>query len=266
MEQPQQKWNADDYARNSAAQSQWARELIARLALRGNEAVLDIGCGSGQISAELSDVVQKGRVLGIDLSEAMIEHARGQFPPERYPNLSFLRMDAARIRLSEVFDVAFSNAALHWVSDQHAVLRGVRTCLKAGGKILFQMGGHGNAADVFVAMEKVISQRRWKSYFEGFAAPYHFFRPETYGTWLLECGFRPVRVELIPKDMQHPGTEGLKGWLRTTWFPYTDRLPVDVRDHFLNELIETYTMTHPMDALGNIHVKMVRLEVEALAG
>lgn len=74
-----------------------------------------------------------------------------------------------------------------------------------------------------------------------------------------------MQITIVPKDMQHVGTEGLKGWLRTTWFPYIDRLPIELRDAFLAEMVEMYTVAHPIDALGNIHVKMVRLEVEALA-
>ena len=258
-------WDADDYARNSSAQLQWAKELIAKLALGGSESVLDIGCGDGKISAHLAGVVRNGRVLGIDASESMIQRALAQFPPTTNPNLSFLRMDATEIRLSEKFDVVFSNATLHWVEDQVAVLRGVRSCLESAGKILFQMGGRGNAAVVSATVQRITRRPRWRQYFEVFTPPYHFHGPENYRVWLSESGFRPTRVELIPKDMQHRGVEGLMGWLRTTWFPYTNCLPVDLRDAFLAEVIEAYTAAHPVDALGNTHVKMVRLEVEAYA-
>jgi trans-aconitate methyltransferase len=256
-------WNADDYANNSSAQLQWAEELISKLALKGSESLLDIGCGDGKISAQLARIVKNGHVLGIDSSENMIKRASEQFPAAANPNLSFLRMDATEIRLSQMFDVAFSNAALHWVKDHITVLRGVHSCLKSGGKILFQMGGHGNAAEVFNAIQEIIERPGWKQYFEVFVPPYYFYKPEDYETWLPECGFSSARVELIPKDMQHDRAKGLTGWLRTTWFPYTDCLPVELRDAFLGELAETYTATHPADALGNTHVKMVRLEVEA---
>ena len=261
----QQNWNAEDYAKNSSAQRQWAQELVSKLTLQDSESVLDIGCGDGKICAQLALAAKNGNVLGIDLSEDMIRLASEQFPPAKYPNLSFLRMDATDIRLSNRFDVAFSNATLHWVRDHIAVLRSVHACLKSGGRILFQMGGRGNAAEVFRAIEKVLQHHRWRRYYEVFTPPYHFYGPEEYTAWLLETGFRPARVELVPKDMQHVGTEGLKGWLRTTWFPYIDRLPIELRDAFLAEMVEMYTVAHPIDALGNIHVKMVRLEVEALA-
>jgi len=261
----QQIWNAEDYANNSSAQLQWAQELISKLALQGCESVLDIGCGDGKISAQLALAVKNGTVLGIDLSEDMISFATKQFPLEKYPNLSFLRMDATDIRLPRRFDVAFSNAALHWVNDHSAVLRGLHACLKSGGRVLLQMGGRGNAAEIFAAIEMVSQGSRWKSHYENFTPPYRFCGPEEYEKWLLEGGFRPLRVELVPKDMQHHGIEGLLGWLRTTWFPYTVRLPVELRDAFLADVAETYTAAHPVDVLGNIHVNMVRLEVEAHA-
>ena len=265
MQPAQQRWNAEDYAKNSSAQLQWAQELISKLALQGCESVVDIGCGDGKISAQIALSAKNGKVLGIDLSEDMVRLASEQFPSAKYPNLSFLRMDATAIRLSERFDIAFSNAALHWVENHIAVLRGVHACLKSGGKILFQMGGCGNATEVFGAIKKILQHPRWQRYYEDFTPPYHFYGPEEYEAWLLESCFRPVRVELVPKDMQHHGAEGLMGWLRTTWFPYTDRLPVELRDAFLTEVVEAYTAAHPIDALGNTHVKMVRLEVEAYA-
>ncbi|MFA6472989.1 MAG: methyltransferase domain-containing protein [Candidatus Latescibacterota bacterium] len=263
MKPAQQKWNAEDYRKNSSAQQKWAQELIAKLALNGGESVLDIGCGDGSISARLARAVGSGNVLGIDQSEDMIRHASEQYPSADYHNLSFLRMDARDIRLPARFDVAFSNAVLHWIKNQGAVLRGVRACLKSGGRILFQMGGRGNADELFCIVEEMLQHPRWRRFYENFTSPYHFHGPEEYETWLSESGFRPLRVELVPKDMEHEGTAGLTGWMRTTWFPYTDPLPAELRNIFLEEVIEAYTAAHPVDSLGNTHVKMVRLEVEA---
>ena len=260
-----QEWNADDYAINSSAQQQWAQELIAKLSLQGCESLLDIGCGDGKITAQIAQILPKGKVLGIDLSQSMIGLASEQFATKSYPNLSFMQMDATDIQLTERFDLAFSNAVLHWIADQPAVLRGVHSCLKPGGKILFQMGGRGNAHEVFNLIQEVIKRPEWKDYYEGFTPPYHFHGPEEYRSWLTNSGFGVKRLELIPKDMQHQEKEGLKGWLRTTWFPYTDRLPAELRDIFLDQVLESYLATHPLDDHGNTHVKMVRLEIEAYA-
>jgi trans-aconitate methyltransferase len=265
MQTAKHQWDAEDYAKNSSAQLAWAQELIAKLDLCGSEAVLDMGCGDGKISAQLARAVGSGRVLGIDLSDSMIRFASRQHPRTENPNLSFRQMDATNIRLPERFDIVFSNATLHWVHDHVAVLRGVHGALNRGGRILFQMGGHGAVAEVLNAIEEVMRHPRWLHYFADFTSPYHFYGPEEYGKWLSECGFRPQRVELIEKDMQHRGVEGLTGWLRTTWFPYTDCLPGDLREAFLAEVVAAYTSTFPIDASGNSHVRMVRLEVAAVA-
>jgi hypothetical protein len=127
------------------------------------------------------------------------------------------------------------------------------------------MGGRGNAHDVFHSVQEVIQRTKWKRYFDDFDQPYHFYGPEEYEPWLLQSGFHAVRVELIPKDMQDQDREGLGGWFRTTWFPYTDRLPADLRIAFVNDVVDAYTEHHPVDALGNTHVEMVHLEVEAYA-
>ncbi len=265
MEKREFRWDAADYARNSSAQMGWAKELISRLSLKGDESLLDLGCGDGKISAGLARLLPEGRVLGIDLSEEMIALASETFPRDEFPNLSFERMDVTEIRLSDSFDVVFSNAVLHWVKDHARVLAGVRSCIKPGGTLLFQMGGRGNALAVFRVMEELIRSERWQPFFENFIPPYYFYGPEEYETWLEKSGFRPVRLRLFPKEMRHEGREGLRGWLRTTWFPYTDQLPEKMRDSFLDEVVETYIKNNPLDSQGRTLVPMVRLEVEAVA-
>ena len=202
-------------------------------------------------------------MVGLDSSADMIRFALECFPAGHYANLSFVQQDAAAIGLEGKFDVAFSSAALHWVADHPAVLRGVRNSLREGGSILFQMGGRGNAAELFGVLQSLLDSPRWSPFFAGFQAPYHFHGTEEYERWLPQGGFRPRRIELIAKVMQHPGREGLKGWLRTTWFPYTDRLPAELREEFLEELVAAYLLVRPLDAAGNTQVRMVRLEVEA---
>jgi trans-aconitate methyltransferase len=256
-------WDARDYAAHSAAQQEWARELIAKLRLRGNEAVLDVGCGDGRATALIAERLPKGSVLGVDKSASMIALAKEQFPPVAHPNLTFRRMDAMRLDLPRAFDVAFSTAALHWVDDHEVVLRGVHGCLRTGGRLLFQMGGRGNVAKALAVVDEVVSRSRWRGYFDGFATPYHFHSPAVYEAWLPRAGFDAVRIELFPKDMRHASREAFLGWLRTTWFPYTDRLPAELRDAFLDDVAAAYTEAHPPDAEGVIDVRMMRLEVEA---
>ncbi len=254
------KWDAKDYADNSTAQLSWANELINKLNLQGNESLLDIGCGDGKITASIAQKLTNGRVVGIDRSESMIKHAASNFS---LPNLSFHEMDATEISLAKEFNIAFSNAALHWVHDHKAVLTALKKHLSTNGKILFQMGGDGNAEDIEAVIDNLIASDPWREFFAGFVGPYRFCTVKNYAQWLEETGYKPQRIELIPKDMIHDNRDGLKGWLRTTWFPYTDQLPDNRKEEFLDSLVEQYLTRHPVDSEGRTHVKMVRLEVEA---
>ena len=258
-------WDAEDYLAHSTSQQEWARELVAKLSLRGDERLLDIGCGDGRTAALIADRLRAGSVLGIDASPGMIRLAARQFPPRRHPNLAFRQMDARHIELPFEFDVAFSTAALHWIDDHEAVLRGVRVCLKPGGRLLLQMGGRGNVADALDVVGDIIARPAWAPYFDDFVATYYFYGPEDYETWLPRAGFCLLRAELIPKDMRHPGSEGFMGWLRTTWFTYTQRLPEEMRGAFLREVMTDYLSRYPLDEDGVAHVGVVRLEVEAIA-
>src|SRR4051812_48653879 len=114
-------WDANEYAKHSSVQQHWARELIDKLAWRGDERVLDIGCGDGKVTAEIARAaVPRGSVLGIDSAPQMIRFASEHFAD--VPNLRFRQMDASDIALRGQFDVVFSNAALHWVIDHRPVL------------------------------------------------------------------------------------------------------------------------------------------------
>jgi trans-aconitate methyltransferase len=256
-------WNAKDYEKHSQAQKQWARELIAKLGLEGTEDILDLGCGDGKVTAEIATKTPSGSVVGVDNSSSMIELAAKRFPAQKYPNLIFMVMDAVRLAFIEGFDVVFSNAALHWAKNHQPIVEGLYRSLKPGGKILLQMGGKGNAEHVVSLLDKFQSNQKWRPYFRNFEFPYGFFGPQEYTQLLKEAGFDVCRAELITKDMAHEGQSGLEGWIRTTWLPYTERVPEEKRDEFIRALATEYINQVPVDSSGKVHVAMVRLEVEA---
>jgi trans-aconitate methyltransferase len=256
-------WDAEDYKKHSTTQQQWARELIAKLNLIGSEKILDIGCGDGKVTAEIAAIVQKGSVTGVDNSSSMIALAAEQYPPEKHRNLSFMLMDASRLKFENEFNVVFSNAALHWVKDHKPVVEGIYKSLKPGGKALLQMGGKGNADSILSVIDDLKCRKEWQPYFDDFEFPYGFMGTEEYNILLEQAGFVIERVELIPKDMQYKDSEGLKGWIRTTWLPYTERIPEEKRDRFIDDIIATYLEREPINANDSIHVDMVRLEVAA---
>jgi trans-aconitate methyltransferase len=261
---PAATWDAAAYAANSAVQQSWARELIARLQLQGGEHVLDVGCGDGKVSVEIARAVARGCVLGVDASPEMIAFAQQNFPPVRVPNLRFQICDARKINLvPDGFDLVFSNAALHWVDDHEAFLRGAASVLKPGGRLVVSCGGKGNAHDVFLALRPEMRLRHWREFFRRMPAPYFFYSPADYEKWLPKFGFKIHTVRLVPKDAVYAGADGLATWLRTTWLPYVQRVPEDQREKFIAAVTRRYLARHPADAAGRVSVRMVRLEIEA---
>jgi len=260
---PSAKWDPAEYAANSSVQQAWARELIDRLKLRGDEHVLDVGCGDGKITAEIARAVPKGSVTGMDASPPMIEFAKKTFPPGKFGNLRFRCMDARHIRFERRFDLLFSNAALHWVDDHQTFLRGASAVLNPGGRLVVSCGGKGNAQDVFLALRPEMRLKRWRGFFRKIPTPYFFYAPSDYEKWLPKAGFEVQRVKLVPKDAVYPGAKAFATWLRTTWLPYVQRVPENLREEFITEIVQRYLAKHPVDADGKVHVKMVRLEIEA---
>jgi len=259
-------WNAEEYRTSSSNQKKWALELLSKLDLKGNERVLDIGCGDGEITAAIAQRVPRGSAVGIDSARDMVDIAVRHYPPDRYPNVSFLLKDARELDFDEEFDAVFSNACLHWVIDHQPVLAGIGSCLKPYGKVLLQMGGKGNAATVLKAIDAVLKMPRWARYFDGFAFPYAFYGPDEYRSWLTALRLEVRRAELLPKEMVHEGSAGFAAWLRTTWLPYTERVPGPLREGFIGEIVAAHAKIRPPDADGSIHFTMVRLEVEAQKG
>lgn len=256
-------WDAEDYARHSAAQKIWAGELIERLALRGGESVLDLGCGDGLIAAQLAAALPGGSVVGVDSSPAMIALANRSYPAERHPNLRFQVMDAQALSFDARFDRVFSNAVLHWLKDHPAVLAGLQRSLKPGGKILLRMGGQGDVAEMRATLDSIIASPQWSAYFRDFEFPYTFASPAEYCDWLPAAGFVERRAALLSKDASHDGRAGFAAWVRTTWLPYTQRLPESRREAFIEAVVDTYLRRQPLAADGKAHVAMVLLEVEA---
>ncbi|MBZ2166611.1 class I SAM-dependent methyltransferase [Methanobacterium spitsbergense] len=260
------KWDAEEYQKSSSAQQKWARELITKMDLQGSEVVLDIGCGDGKVTSEIATHLKDGCIMGIDSSIDMIELATRTFPLKKHPNLHFKLKDFQEIDYNSKFDIIFSNAALHWIKGHEDILKRIQKSLKPDGRILIQMGGKGNAQKILDLADEIITKEKWNNYFQGFTFPYGFYGPKKYIKWLNEANLKPVRVELISKVMVQKGFKGLKSWIRTVWLPYTQRIPEDLREDFINELATRYIEQYPLDNEGMVHVNMVRLEVEAFKG
>jgi len=162
------RWDAADYGKHSKTQYRWAQELMAGLQLRGCEAVLDIGCGEGKVTKGIADRLPHGYVIGIDRSEDMITSARRRYSKHAFQNLIFRKMDVRELDFESQFDVAFSNAALHWIVDHLSFLYKVKKALKRNGRILFQIGGQRECGGYHIRPGRSSNFKALEALFLGF--------------------------------------------------------------------------------------------------
>jgi trans-aconitate methyltransferase len=216
------------------------------------------------VTAEIANAVPRGSATGIDASAEMIDFAKKTFPAGKYSNLKFRVMDARKIKSDRRFDLIFSNAALHWVDDHEKILRGAAAVLKSGGRLVISCGGKGNAQDVFVALRPEIRLKRWREFFRRMPTPYFFYAPGDYEKWLPKSGFKIHSLKLAPKDATYDGADGFAAWVRTTWIPYVQRVPENLREEFIAAVTQRYVAKQPPDAEDRVHVCMVRLEIDAI--
>lgn len=133
------EFDGKKYKVASKHQKEWGHDLISELSFKGNETVLDLGCGDGVLTEQLSLFVPYGKVLGIDASINMIETAK----TINKSNLEFAHININEINFENEFDLIFSNAALHWVKNHKQLLKNTYKALKANGQILWDFGGLG---------------------------------------------------------------------------------------------------------------------------
>jgi trans-aconitate methyltransferase len=241
-----QPWNPDRYAEHGRFVSDLAAPVIDLLAPLPGERVLDIGCGDGALTAKIA--ARGAEVVGVDTSEEMVKAARGRGVDARV-------LSAEKLEFDSEFDAVFSNAALHWMSDQDAVLRGVRRSLKPGGRFVTEMGGHGNIAAIRVALSAVLRAHGQREMEEN-----HFFTAAEYGAVLESQGFTVERIELIPRAT--PLKTGMRAWLETFRAGLLARLPAAEREAVVTE---TVAMLEPVlrDSAGNWTADYVRLRFRA---
>jgi trans-aconitate 2-methyltransferase len=190
-------WDASTYDRISDPQLAWALEQLQRLALSGDELVLDAGCGSGRVTAELVDRVPDGRVYAVDAAPSMVAHTRERLG-ER---VTALRQDLVELELPEPVDVVFSNATFHWIPDHDALFSRLYAALRPGGRLLAQCGGAGNIDAFRRVADEVAAQPDFAPAFVGWERPWNYADAETTAARLQRAGFSEVECWLEPKQV-----------------------------------------------------------------
>ena len=247
-----QTWDPLTYERNAAFVHGLASGVLEWLNPQWGEYILDLGCGDGQLTQRIAE--SGAHVLGVDASPAMVAAAR-----ERGVEAEQAKAEMLPFR-DATFDAVFSNAVLHWVRGQDAMLEQVHRVLKPGGRFVAEMGGHGNIAAIHVAMAAVLERHGFSNLEDGVN---YFPTVDGYTERMRKHGFQVVQMKLIPRPTKLPES-GMEGWLRTFRRGVLEQLPEGVRDAVVTEAAELLAPAL-RDEAGNWTADYVRLRFVARA-
>jgi len=242
-------WDAGSYHRVSVPHEEWARSVLDRLPLKGEETVLDAGCGSGRVTGLLIERLPEGRVVAVDGSASMVEKVRETL---RRCDTALVS-DLTELELDEEVDAIFSSAVFHWVLDHDLLFRRLAAALRPGGAIAAQCGGAGNIDRLRKICGEVVASEPFAAYFEGFDEPWNYAGAEATEARLAAAGFVDVHCWLQPWTIEPPEPAE---FLRTVCLgPHMDRLPAELQVSFLERVLEREPDPLQLD--------YVRLNIEA---
>jgi trans-aconitate 2-methyltransferase len=223
----QDYWRAEEYYQNSSSQKNAAADLMKYVTIKENEKILDVGCGDGKITAEIAARIPNGSIIGVDISPAMIEFAKGAFPQKGFPNLQFFLKDAQKLDFDNQFDIVFSFTTLQWIQKHDAFLEGAYDSLKSNGTLAVTMP-MGLPEMLEQAVTELISAPEWASYFCEFATGWNFIDDIHYGKLLASNQFIPIRLAVVPQRDIFPSREAFEKFI-SQWFPYLRPLPQNLK-------------------------------------
>ena len=226
-------WDAVTYDRVAEVQEEWGREVLARLDLRGDETVLDAGCGSGRVTKLLLERLPEGRVIGVDAAPSMIAKAREAIGHDERVELEV--RDLLDLEFDRDVDAIFSNATFHWILDHNRLFARLFAALRPGGALEAQCGGQDNVAEFVRAIESAEGDERFSQYLRGIPATYNFASVGDTQARLARAGFdaKPVWLDNRSYAPSEPApfvrASGLAQQL--------ERLPEHLHDEFVDAVL-----------------------------
>ena len=234
------EWDAPEYARLSALQEAMAQEVLSLLDLKGNERVLDVGCGNGKVTSKIAARVPQGSVVGVDSSAEMIAFASRQFGSDTHANLRFQVADARNLPFREEFDLVVSFNALHWIPEQDKALRSIRAAMKSDGLAQLRLVPTGPRKSLEAVIEETRQSSSWARYFTAFHDPYLRLTPEQYGVLAERNGLRVRGIRTADKAWDFKSRSAFLAFGSVTFVEWTQHLPEEKRLEFVTEVLDRY--------------------------
>ena len=260
------EWNAPGYARIAGLQEAMAAEALALLDLKGNERVLDLGCGNGKVTAEIAARVPEGSVMGVDSSADMIAFASSQFASALRPNLRFETADIRRLPFRDEFDLVVSFNALHWIPQQAEALCAIRSALKPGGSAQLRLVPAGKRKSLENVIEETRLSPRWAAYFQEFHDPYLHLKPEQYEALAEQNGLRVCQLHTEDKAWDFKSRGAFEAFGSVTFVEWTKVLPERERPAFVTDVLDRYRLVAADEPGEENMFKFYQMDIRLLRG
>ena len=245
-------WQGEYYSKHSHIQERWHQALMSSVTFRGDESILDIGCGDGRFTKHYSTLVPRGKVLGIDSSESMIAWAGHRH--EGAANLNFRVQNALNFSCKREFDWIFSSNCLHWIPDHRRVIHRITRALNPNGRFILLFACNANPLHpILQATQETIISERWKSHFVGFGQMGYSFPYRYYERWAKEARISQFTLMEIDSDEIFENLEMFVAWMKG-WLQPLKRLPFSLHDFFAEEVGFRYLQRSSIqDQEGDVH-------------
>jgi trans-aconitate 2-methyltransferase len=241
------EWNAESYHRVSEPQTAWGRRVLSRLTVRGDERVVDAGCGTGRLTGELMQMLPRGRLIAIDRSWNMLLTARANLRPAFGKRISFVRVELPMMPFAGWADLVFSTATFHWVRDHATLFREILQSLRPGGRLFAQCGGGPNLVGAHRLAEDVMRREPFAIHFRDWSGIWEFSTAELAAERLHAAGFVDVITGLEPAPTTLVDEASYREFVTTVIYnPHLERLPEGpLRPRFIDEVTKRAAAQDP---------------------
>lgn len=242
------KWNAELYNEKHSFVYEFGSQIVDLLAPQPDETILDVGCGSGELTKAIAD--RGAKAYGIDSSPEMITKAQGN-----YPEIDFRVMDAMEINFDFKFDAIFSNAAFHWIRNPEKAVESISRNLKKGGRFVLEFGGKGNVESITNAVRNALAKRNLQP-----DNIWYFPTIGEFSTLLERYDFEVVFAQLFPRDTKLADSEsGITDWLQMFGESFFRRFDEQEKSETLREVTEALRPTNYKDGQWFADYKRIRI-------
>lgn len=262
------KWDAKNYHKVSSIQENWAKELLSKRKWKGNEVLVDAGCGSGRVTKIIANILKEGRIYAIDLDKNMIENAKINLKDQE--NIIFINSDLSTVELPEPVDIIFSNAVIHWIKDHYKLFCNFWKLLKQSGEILIQCGGKGNLGTIKPILDLTRESSEFMGYFLDWEDPWNFASAEETSSIMERAGFKKIETGLTKKIAEFSSFEEYRLFMKIVVMkPYLSYLPSDNNNRITDAFMDCFLRHQKMsnkglpEVINDYSIDYTRLNIRA---